>query len=378
VVAASCSAQSSSRRQLLFSTELLFTLTLALAASLACFYTVVPDLRQRIHAILRPAVAAYLVAGVLTSPYLLYALLRFDNRSVNKPALYPADLTSFFIPTGLTALSNAWTRHNGYLMLGNASETGAYLGLPLITIVAWFAWSHRASPKARVLAALIALGVVCDLGTALYVRGSHVVVAPWRVVSGLPLFNNVLPVRFSLYVALASAVVAASWGASKTPSKWVRAGALALAIGVIAPHLWSTAWHSHPHRMHFFVAEIDDHCLRPDETVLVLPFSAVSQAMLWQAEDAYRFRLAEASLSPLVPKDVPERRLVQYITSNDVPPGRGEAILRLARAAGANVILVDRHRGDRWRHLLDETTVQGKRVDGVVLYRLDATLDACA
>jgi len=148
---------------------------------------------------------------------------------------------------------------------------------------------------------LLALGVVAELGVALRIAGDRVMLLPWALVAELPGLNNILPVRFSMYVALAAAVAAALWAASPRPSRWVRA-TLVVAVAVsLVPALSNDRWRSTPTRVAFFEDDMYRTCFRPDETVFI-PDAAGMDVTLWQAESGYRFRLANGNLG----SDLPE------------------------------------------------------------------------
>jgi hypothetical protein len=104
--------------------------------------------------------------------------------------------------------------------------------------------------------------------------------------------------------------------------------------------------------------------------VLALPTPAVSGAMLWQAEAGFRFRLATASLSPVVPRGLPDRATAVALGNDEVPPGGAAAVLRFAAAQRADEILVDPEPGEPWRALMARTGRPVEHVGGVDLYPL--------
>ena len=129
---------------------------------------------------------------------------------------------------------------------------------------------------------------------------------PWALAERLPALDNVLPVRFSMYVALAAAVAAALWAASPRPAWWLRAALLGAAAVSLLPALSRDLWNTTPTRPAFFADEIYRECFDADENVFV-PDAAGIDATLWQVESGYRFRLANGSLSPEIPEGIPDR-----------------------------------------------------------------------
>ena len=186
---------------------------------------------------------------------------------------------------------------------GNPSEQGAYLGVAWVAILAWFGWSFRRVAAARFLVAVLAAGVLVELGIRLTVDGRSSITLPWRLVSKLPLFNNVLPVRISMFVALAGAVCVAWWASSERAPRAARVVLPALAIVSIVPSLWLSVWHEEPYRPAFFARGTYRACIKPDDIVLMLPFPQRSDAMVWQAEATFAFRMANGYVSTRAPAD---------------------------------------------------------------------------
>jgi hypothetical protein len=357
--------------QLLLSTEVFFTATLGLAVCTLVAFATAPSVRRRLVRGIPPALAAYALAALVASPILVYALTDFEGESLNDPDDFPADLANLVVPTHLSALSRGPARTVAASFLGNSSENGAYLGVPLLVIVGWFCWRARRSEGGRFLAAVLAVGIVTELGTELHVRGHAYFPLPWKLVAELPAFNNVLPVRFSAYVALAAAVAASLWAAASPPSTTVRIALTGAAVLALAPHPWLDEWRTHPNRPTFFTAGHDRACIGEAENVLVLPFPSWGDSMLWQAESGFRFRLADGSLSPAIPSGVPNRPTALALLSNDVPTGGAEEIVRFARGLGATVILVDGDRSEPWRTVLDDAGLTGAHVGDTFVYRLE-------
>src|SRR5262249_49885845 len=164
----------------------------------------------------------------------------------NPPTQYEADLANLVVPTHVQALGAGWTHAIANDFPGNNVERTAFLGLPVLVMVALFAWTHRRSPGGRLLVVALCLAVYAALGPDLTVAGHRLL--PLPTVFGhnratvpelgshlVPLFNNVLPVRIMLYAALGSAVVVALWMTSSSPGilRWLLP---ALAVLMLVPN----------------------------------------------------------------------------------------------------------------------------------------------
>jgi len=355
--------------QISFSTELAFTLTLAIGVSLALAAILVPASRHRLRLLLPPLVASYAGAALLVSPLLVYALRHVSRGAFHPPGLYPADLLNLVIPTHLTALGSGWTRSIAAHFKANSFESGAYLGLPLLAIIASFGWRFRKLATARLLVALLVVGVVAELGIRLSVDGRDSITLPWRLVSSLPLFDNVLPVRISMFVALAASVCVAWWASSqRVPAAAARVGLTALAIVSVVPGLWLSAWHEHPSRPAFFTQGIYRRCLGTGDNVLMLPFPNRSDAMLWQAESGFALHMANGYVGSRAPRGVPEPRLVRSLQRR-TRPTTAQPLIAWARGQGVTKILVAGTGARSWVRLLDPLA-HPQRIGGVYLFDL--------
>ena len=239
--------------------------------------------RPRIKAIVRPLAGAYALALVVTSPFVYYALTGFESGSINQPSLFNADLLNFVVPTHEIAFLGRW--HLSSHFPGNDAERGAYLGVPTLIVIAWFGARFRRLATTRFLLAALLLSAFATLGTALWVNGRRVSWLPWHAVARLPVFDNVLPARFSVFTALLAAVIVALWTARSR-------GVLAIALPLLAmlalmPGFWRADYRTNPERWPFFTRSYYKICFPRNENVLIFPYGFWGNSMLWQAESGF-------------------------------------------------------------------------------------------
>jgi hypothetical protein len=355
--------------QLWFSTEVALTVTVALAVALAVGLAVARSRRHRITQLLPAVVGAYALAAVLSAPLIAYVLLGYRRTPIASPRGHPADLLNLVVPTHLTWVSWHWTDEISGSFFGSDTEQGAYLGLPTIAIVLWYLWARRRTDRARFLAAVLLVGVVAELGLRLHVRGKAVAWLPWDLVARLPLFDNVLPVRLSVFVSLVAAVTVASWAASNVAPRLLRAALPLLAVVTILPSIWNPVWRQTPTEPAFFQDRIYRTCLAPNENVLLLPLPHWTHAMLWQAESDFAFRMADGYISQKVPQDIPERRYIHHLQATNRPGSNWRPLVRYAKARDATTIVLGAKADSDWTRLLAPVTKPTK-IAGVYLYRL--------
>ena len=366
--------------QLLFSTELLVSLVLALALSLAAGYWLDPSRRPRLRSLVAPLAAACGLAVLLTAPLVVYALSGFRGHSVNPPGAYVADLLNIVVPTGLTFASGHAMTELAQHFTGNSSEQGSYLGLPLLAIVVLFLVRRRATPAGRFLIAVLVIGFVAALGAGVHVAGHRIGPGPWAIVGGLPLFNNLITARFALYLALATAAIVALWAAGREPRLWLRVALPLLAVIAILPQPRFGLWKVTPHVPAFFTDAAYRNCLAPGENVLIVePQEATADPLLWQARAGFRFTIAGGEISPEAPESFMRFAAFLAFRFGEVPPHGTADVLALARAKHAGAILIDGRYAGFYRWLRRDLHPLPE-LGGMLVYRVDgraATRPGC-
>jgi hypothetical protein len=344
--------------QLWLSTELFFTLSVALVVALALAWVCVPDERFRLRSLLPSLAGAYGLASLLAAPLVWYALTGFRSESINEPAKFSADLLNVVVPTHILALTTSGLTSISRHFPANDAEQGAYLGLPTLTIVGWFALRAR-SGAARFLVAALALSVLVSLGTALHVDGDRKLWLPWSLAARLPVFDNALPVRFAVYTSLAAAVIVALWTASaRSLARFVLP---ALAVAFLVPAFWRPDFRSLPQRWPFFTQALYKVCIPRNENVVVFPYGFRGDSMLWQAESGFWFRMAEGYLTPKPPPPFIDDKLVQKLTYTYELAGPAQILGFANRKQVGRVLstVLDQHPSGLVMHRFGELQVLG-------------------
>ena len=333
--------------QVLISTEVAFTLTLALACSLVVAFAVAPASRPRLVTSIVPLLGAYALGAVLTAPFDYYLLTGISGKAIQTAPLYNADLLNFVVPTRLTLVGRGWADSVAQHFPGNVSEQGAYLGVPALVIVALFAWRRWRTPGARFLIVSFVLAVVATLGFELMVYGHDVVALPWEHVGYRPLFRNVLPVRLSVFVSLAVAAMVSLWAASQAGAvRWVLP-ALAIVATLPYPGLntWSRTYAVPP----FFTDAAYRQCLAPGETILPLPVNDAGHADLWQAVSDFRFAMAGGYLTEGPPAGFVTSNAVEWVAvGTPVRAAQAQLLRDYIREKHVTAVVVDPSQARYW------------------------------
>jgi len=350
--------------QLGLSTENAFSFTLALAVSIVLAFALVPWARRRLVSLLAPLAASYAVAGVLAAPLLYYALEAFRSGSINNPQFFTTDLLNLVVPTPEILAGGRAARGLSQHFPGNDAERDAYLGIPVLAIIALYAFRRWRSTGGRLLLACFVVAVIASFGALFTVDGKQHGTMPWEHVGYLPLFDNVLPSRLMLFASLTAAIAVASWMSTERRT-WLHFALPALAVVSLIPNPSSASFRTAAPVPAFFRGDDLRRCLRPQETVFTLPQAKPGNAMLWQAIGGYRFRLADGYVAPSPPASFYTSPAVARIANGEL----SWRDLRLfARAKNVTTVLVDARRSRRWRKLLAPLPAPHER-GGVLVYR---------
>ena len=229
---------------------------------------------------------------------------------------YVSDTLAFVIPPPVMWLSSSASAAVTRGFTGNATENGAYVGVPLIVLLVTAAVLRWHVPTVRWTALLAALLALLSLGPSLHVGGRVTSIPlPWVVLGSLPLLRNMLPARLMLFVFLGVGIVVGDLVTAAIRAgprqRTVVVAAMLVAFVPLLPRLPFIATRSEVPP--FFRAGGGVGQQPAGSVVLVTPFSNnhSSEAMLWQAAAGYSFRMPEGEAFVPGPTLGPPRSLLQ-------------------------------------------------------------------
>src|SRR5262249_3383689 len=182
---------------------------------------------------------AYAACLPILVPIAVVALSRQHAPLRYAPTNFSIDLLNVALPTptllaGRLDAARVVTQH----FVGNVGEQNGYLGIPLLLAAALGVraeWRRGAWLAGAVLVASLLL----SFGPMLTVGGRPIVSLPFAI-ARLPVFRDALPVRMSVFTALAAACLCALWLAR------TRRPVLRLAVGLlVAISLLPNFWPAH-------------------------------------------------------------------------------------------------------------------------------------
>ncbi len=355
------------------------------------------DFREHDAPVIVESLVSALTAGVILSPLLYYVVTGYRG-AMHPPMDWPVHPLNYVIPTPLTgAGGSAFERISSHFP-GNVYEQGAYLGIPLLMIFALFVrefWGRRDGRILIITSTIVfvaALGPVLDLWAppraSATPPGYVVLPGPWRIdgrplpvplpwfpFAQLPFFNNMIPMRFTVFLWLCMALITALWLAEAAHRAAVKVFMVGLATVCLLPNL------SHPFALAidspaFFKSSLYRVHLVRGETVIVLPYDYEGNSMLWQAQTRWYFRMA-GGYTGLPPSGFsPLKRFYLWFNRAHpvVPPGCRETLLSFIAARDVGAIIVQETVMPVFRPYLSILGVAAREVGGVWIYRIPREL----
>lgn len=214
---------------------------------------------------------------------------------VQNPTAFSTYLLNLVRPTPYQLIAPAFASQD---FGGFHHEATAYLGVPLIILLAVATVRLWGDLRIRVAAVTGAVIFVLSLGPWLHVGAQALPVPlPWLALGKLPLLKHVLPGRFTVFVWLAVAVLIAivisraRRLAPRLAAMWLVAVAASLVLLIPAPLPRA------PFATPAFFRNWASQHITPNETVLVAPYfvnGGEAAPMVWAAEAGYGLRMPEA------------------------------------------------------------------------------------
>jgi hypothetical protein len=359
--------------EFLCSTEVAATMAVfgAIALILAWYLAISEEERARIAALITPLLLAGVIAAVFLIPYLYYMIaFGVPHGAINSPAAYSTDLLNFIWPTATVQIGNLSAfKAVAARFPGNTGEAGGYLAPPLILIVALYARAHWHETATRWLLLTLAVAAAAELGPRLHLAGYATIGMPWKLATHMPLLQNALPARFSLYASLIAAIVAALWLTRDGAPAWMQWALIISAVILSLPNLAKGAFTAPNDPPPFFASDLYRSYLKPDETVLVLPFSVTGNSMEWLARTNMYFRLAGGN-SAIMPRDYEAWPIVNAFLAKTLLPNPVGQIEAFCAAHEVTTIAVEASHGALWAPALASLDASPAAAGGMIIYRV--------
>jgi hypothetical protein len=362
--------------QFLLSLEVFATMTMLGAFALLSVLSFGSDrTRKQIPGLLISIACAYAIAMAVVSPYLYYFLAyRLHIIPRYTPPAFSVYPLNFLIPTPVNELGRValFRSISAGFVSGWTVEAGAYLGPPLMLVAAAYVRRHLSEPVGKILTYCLAAAIVLSLGPILrvYLPGySFRIALPWWLLAKLPLLENAITMRFSMYTFLILAVISACYfahDASKT------AGKLSLAATVVLfslPNISSAFWLRPVDTPEFFRHDVYESYIPKGQIILILPYAYTGNSMIWQAQTRMYFDMAEG---PPFPDSSAFLRwpIFPSLTRRAYVPDATEQFQAFIAAHDVETIVVTDKLFATWRGLLSTIDARPTKVADVWLFRV--------
>lgn len=367
--------------QFLTSTEVFLTMTLVGAGVYGLALLILPQRRSSLFATARLIVIAYLVTGVVVSPYLISTLTSDINLSHITPLYYSADPVNLVVPTRITVGGSA-VHAIGEKFTGNLAENGAYFGIPLLLALGLFGWQRRRDRTAMLLLGAFSIALIAALGARLNVLGTvSAVRLPWTLFLHLPFFKYVLPERIVVYAWLALALAVALWLSLQSRRQWAKWGLVAVGLVSILPDPWgvdpapptngASIW-SRPISLPPFFDSGDRALFAGRPNLLVLPYNEAGNGnnLYWQASTGMAYEMPGGYLSGTIPGNFVCWPIVGRLRARDYRRADRPGFLAFLAAKRVDGVVAPVAEARAAAPLLGALPGPPRRRDGVLIYEV--------
>jgi hypothetical protein len=247
------------------------------------------------------------------------------------------DARQLLFPNSLARLSSETL--GPVLHAGGGAELGGYLGVPLLATAAALALLARRSGVIATASVLALVSFIASLGSRLQIAGHATEIPlPEVVLSKLPLFDNAVPARFSLFVALFVALVLAV-GIDRSLARARSSKTRAITYGLVGLGVAASLVTLLPRvpvsketpALPATLASAVRHLVPNHAVVLAYPYpdSPYAEAMLWQASDNFGFSLlggyanvrTASGKGQIFPPLVQPAYVQELLGESETPPG---------------------------------------------------------
>jgi hypothetical protein len=314
------------------SSEVLVTAAVIGAAAFSAFYSShrdIVDMKGLFFDILRAGVVAIVIAapglwytyqGKATAPRFLYP-----------PQMFSSDVLAFIVPTPLIKLGGEHFQYIASHFTGNYSEEGAYIGIPLIIALACSLIIKRHWVKPAGIA--LACAAVASMGPFLWINGTRTPIPlPWWITKDIPFVQHALPSRISVYTSLIVATLIGMWLARRNRFTPLKYALVVLGVVSILPDRAFYGF-AEAHTPEWFKAALPK--IQTSGSVVVLPYGAAGNSMLWQMQLGMPFKMAGGYVG-FTPPRFWSFPAIMYLYGENLPRPMDQFTTDMAQFCGAN------------------------------------------
>ncbi len=291
--------------QYLFAIEVFVTLTLFICISFIIFMLVYPEHFKKWINFSIYLSGAYITCIVMLSPFIYTAVINgIPTTAFNSEISYSIDPLNFIIPTTATYIGGHSFAQLSNTFFGNIYENSAYLGIPALGIIIIYSVKYWHEKMTRVLFFILLCFMILSVGPKLHIAGYPTLTLPEYFLSKLPVINQLLPARLTVYVFFVASLIIGLWAGKKDLNLYFKYIMIVLTLIFIFPNVRGGTAHTDIHMPYFFTSGIYKNYIHRGDNVLFLPYAREGDSMLYQQYTNMYFNLAEGYVAPwdLTPK----------------------------------------------------------------------------
>ena len=295
--------------QYLISIEVFVTLSLFIGISWIIFMLVCLEHFKKLIIFSIFLLSAYITCLIILSPFIYLA---FKNGIPIKPfhsvTVYSVDPLNFIIPTKITYFGAIAFAQISNAFFYNIHEHSGYLGIPAIIIIIIYSVKYWNEKMTRFLFFILLSFMILSLGPKLHIAGYSTLTLPYYYLNKLPVINQLLPVRLTVYVFFVASILIGLWvGKNLTGLRtrkidlttYFKYMLVVLTLVFIFPNVRDGTPHTNVNIPYFFTNGIYKQYIQRGDNVLFVPYADNGDSMLYQEYTNMYFNLAEGYVAPV-------------------------------------------------------------------------------
>jgi len=298
--------------QYLIAIEVFVTLALFIGISAIIFMLVYPEHFKKLLYFLMHLAGAYALCAILLSPFIFVAFRNgIPTRPFNSAGYFSIDPLNFIIPTKATYIGSS-TFAQLSSTFGSIYETSGYLGIPALAILLLYTVKNWHEQMTRFLFFTLVCFIILSLGPQLHIAGHSLVILPEYFINKLPVINQLLPERLTVYVFFVSSIMIGLWVGKnltgfRTEKKklplYSKSLLILFTLIFFFPNVIGGTAYTDTNIPYFFTSGIYKNYIQKGDNVLYIPYASDGDSMLYQEYTNMYFNLAEGYVTTWVCSD---------------------------------------------------------------------------
>ncbi len=374
--------------QYLFAIEVFVTLTVFIGLSCIIFVLVYPEHGKQWIQFSIHLAGAYVFCIMMVSPFLYMAMRHgIPTKPFNSAGFFSLDPLNFIIPTTATSLGGNAFAHLSRTFLGSMFENSGYLGMPALGIILMYAVTYWHEKMTRVLFFTLLCFMILSLGPTLHIAGYSTLTLPEYYLNKLPVINQLLPERLTVYVFFVASLFIGLWAGKNLTS--LRAGKkehlslygkymlIVFTLLFIFPNVSGGTAHTDIHIPYFFTSGIYKNYIQRGDNVLFFPYASDGDSMLYQEYTNMYFNLAEGYVAPwdLTPQEflqnpITTKLLYKYQTKPPLTSHDLHDFKKYLHDFKVNEIIFPQSEYDRLEPVISGLGISPVNIKGILVIRL--------